>query len=64
MCVFLKERGLDIGLLNNNGHSALHKAASKGHMPVCEWLLSAEGGLSAVHLQPDGDGPRLSLLSY
>lgn len=30
MCKWLKREGLDLLLLNRNGHSALHKAAVKG----------------------------------
>lgn len=57
MCRWLRDRGLDIKLLNRNGHSAVHKAAVKGNRATCEWLLAADGGgLSAPHLQADGDG--------
>jgi ankyrin repeat protein len=57
MCQWLRERGLDLKLLNRNGHSALHKAAVKGNSATCEWLLAADGGgLGVGHLQPDGDG--------
>jgi Ankyrin repeats (3 copies) len=55
MCRWLAACGLDIAVINNNGHSALHKAASKGQSRVCEWLLNEEC-LSFKHLQPDGDG--------
>ena len=30
MCAWLRDRGLDMRVLNSNGHSALHKAAVKG----------------------------------
>ena len=60
MCRFLKEIGLDLTLKNNNGHSAVHKAAVKGRLDVCKWLLESSehggGGLSADHLKADGDG--------
>ena len=36
-CDLLSSRGLDLGILNSNGHSALHKAAVKGNHQVCEW---------------------------
>lgn len=36
MCRWLRAQGLDLSLLNRNGHSALHKAAVKGHRHVCE----------------------------
>ena len=57
MCRWLQSIGLELGLLNDNGHSALHKAAVKGQRSVCAWLLSPEGGrLGAKHLLADGDG--------
>ena len=43
--------------------AALHKAAVKGQRAVCEWLLSAEVGLSRVHLSADGDGNTPSLMA-
>ena len=42
-------------MVNLNGHSALHKAAVKGHAALCAWLLGP-GGLGAAELRPDGDG--------
>lgn len=57
MCQWLRDRGLDLHLLNRNGHSALHKAAVKGNVATCEWLLAAHGGgLGIRHLQGDQDG--------
>ena len=57
VCRWLCASGLDVAVLNCNGHSALHKAAIKGNAKVCEWLLSADGGrLSERHLQADHDG--------
>ena len=38
---YLRGLGLDLGLLNDNGHSALHKAATKGHADACEWTKFA-----------------------
>ena len=61
-CRWLLGRGVDINVLNHNGHSALHKAAVKGRRDVCEWLL-AEGGLGVRHLQPDGDGNTPALMA-
>ena len=61
---WLLRRGLDVGLLNCNGHSAVHKAAVKGRRAVCEWLLSPEGGgLGARHLRADGDGNTPSVMA-
>ena len=48
VCRWLRARGLDVRVLNCNGHSAVHKAAIKGHRAVCEWLLSAEAGLPGM----------------
>jgi ankyrin repeat protein len=56
MSKWLLVAGLDLTLLNRNGHSAVHKAAVKGHRRICEWLLSDEVGLGAAHLQADQDG--------
>jgi len=55
MCAWLRRVGLDLKLLNHNGHSCLHKAAVKGRRRVCEWLV-AEGDLRAEHMRPDQDG--------
>lgn len=44
-------------ILNGNGHSALHKAAVKGHARVCRWLLADDGAaLGLEHVGADGDG--------
>ena len=63
MCRWLKQRNLEIGKLNHNGHSALHKAAVKGNAAVCEWLLGPEVGLDVQHLAPDGDGNSPSVMA-
>jgi hypothetical protein len=55
MCRFLSALGLDLSIINFNGHSALHKAASKGQARVCAWLLNEEC-LGIQHMQPDQDG--------
>lgn len=55
MCRWLLKRGLDLTLLNRNGHSAMHKAAVKGQSEVCRWLLD-EAALDWRHMQADGDG--------
>eukprot|EP00958_Prasinococcus_capsulatus_P009062 scaffold888_cov569-Prasinococcus_capsulatus_cf.AAC.15 len=56
MCRWLQAEGLDMHLVNRNGHSALHKAAVKGNRDVCEWLLSDEVGLGKDHMRADSDG--------
>ena len=54
MCRWLQSVGLDLTLLNHNGHSAVHKAALHGNRPMCEWLLGDGGPLTAaVHMRPD-----------
>ena len=63
MCRWLQTRSLDIGLLNHNQHSAVHKAAVKGNRAVCEWLLGPEVRLGAVHMQPDADGNSPSVMA-
>jgi ankyrin repeat protein len=63
VCRWLQSVGLDLTLLNHNGHSAVHKAALKGNQRVCEWLLSPEVGLGSAHLQADGDGNAPSRLA-
>lgn len=55
MCRWLSAIGLDVRVVNSNGHSALHKAASKGRRAVCAWLLNEEG-LREEHMRADGDG--------
>lgn len=53
---WLLAAGLDYGAVNHNGHSALHKAAVKGQVEACGWLLSVAGLTPALHARPDGDG--------
>ncbi|KAF0695926.1 Aste57867_13274 [Aphanomyces stellatus] len=58
---FLVECGnLNCAILNRNGHSALHKAAIKGHEDICMWLLTPRtaggGGLTRQHMQADDEG--------
>lgn len=56
----LKTRGLDLGVLNRNGHSVLHKAAIKGQGDAIEYLIGPkeEGGLELglEYMRPDSDG--------
>lgn len=56
---YLHDMGLDCGIINKNGHSALHKAAIKGNIEICQWLVGTgegEGNLSFRHMAPDQDG--------
>lgn len=55
MCRWLAAIGLDVRIINRNGHSALHKAAGKGQRATCEWLINEEC-LGADHMRADGDG--------
>ena len=43
----LHERGLDLRILNRNGHSVLHKAAMKGKEAAVQYFTTPEdeGGL-------------------
>ncbi|KAL3788790.1 hypothetical protein HJC23_006243 [Cyclotella cryptica] len=36
---WLFESNADFSLVNDNGHSALHKAAQRGNIPACKWLV-------------------------
>lgn len=57
MLEYLKQKHLDLAVLNANGRSAVHKAGLKGHLKACQWLLSPEGaGLSLKHVGPDVEG--------
>lgn len=60
MLVYLKEKGLDLTILNANGRSAVHKAGLKGHLAACKWLLTSTehggAGLSLLHVGPDIEG--------
>ena len=40
MLSLLQGYGLNLGLLNLNGHSAIHKAAVNGRLEACQWLLT------------------------
>ncbi|CAE7358993.1 ANKRD52 [Symbiodinium natans] len=67
MCRWLQHEGLDLKVLNLNGHSALHKAAVKGRWDCCTWLLRQDmddgGGLGLEQLGPDRDGNRPSTMA-
>jgi hypothetical protein len=40
LCRFLRDSGVTMNLLNNNGHSVLHKAAIKGNTDILRWFLA------------------------
>ena len=40
MLILLQSYGLNLGILNLNGHSAIHKAAVNGRLKACQWLLT------------------------
>ena len=51
-CRWLLERGIDFTLVNQAGHTAVHKAAWKGHKACLEWMLvDAEGPHLAYQLR-------------
>lgn len=67
MLKLLQSYGLDLKILNYNGHSAIHKAAVNGRLQACKWLLLPDadedcsvesgGGLcAAVHMRADRSG--------
>jgi ankyrin repeat protein len=39
-CKWYTYVGLDLSLPNKQGHTALHKAAYKGHDALCRWLIA------------------------
>ena len=44
MCMLLlHDFEVDFTLLNHNLHSVFHKAAVKGNIDVCRWLLESSG---------------------
>ena len=53
--IICTQRGLDFKIINNNGHSAIHKAAIKGNMKACLWLINV-AGLGLDHCKPDREG--------
>ncbi len=55
MLEWLYAQGLDLHVINYGGHSALHKAALKGHARACRWLIDI-AKLGRRHMQPDADG--------
>lgn len=38
-CEFLLEKGLSLTRPQSSGHTALHKAAERGHLPLAKWLV-------------------------
>ena len=64
---YLREHGLDVGIVNFNGRSALHKAAGKGRVAVAEWLLTSvsQGGAGLGYWQmlPDRQGNSPAVLA-
>ena len=48
---WLKAIGLDVGLINSNGHGMLHKSAQRGKEHVCRWVFeSATQGENSMDL--------------
>lgn len=58
---WLHYSGADFSLVNDNGHSALHKSAQRGNVSACKWLvdmfLHQESGFDGCLLiGPDAEG--------
>jgi hypothetical protein len=47
--------GVSLDYLNNNKHSALHKAAQRGLQEVCEWLVHTVGLKDCQYFQESHD---------
>ena len=45
--------GVDCGLINENGHSPLHKAAIYGRADVCDFLINRTVCCGREHTSPD-----------
>ena len=43
-CQWLLDSGIDFTLVNQAGHTAVHKAAWKGHSECLEWMILADHG--------------------
>ena len=55
MFVYLRSKGLEVYHINGNKRSALHKAAVKGNVETCRWLIEyCKFGYR--HMQPDVEG--------
>jgi len=46
LCLFLISKGGDRNLQNEDGFTALHWAAYRGHLPVCKAIVEVSGGVS------------------
>ena len=65
MMKWLQSIGLSLLVTNSNGHGALHKAAQRRKVDLCEWLCSSVYGKLTFHgacvkwfdiIGPDNDG--------
>eukprot|EP00516_Mucochytrium_quahogii_P006679 CAMPEP_0203756486 /NCGR_PEP_ID=MMETSP0098-20131031/9765_1 /ASSEMBLY_ACC=CAM_ASM_000208 /TAXON_ID=96639 /ORGANISM=" , Strain NY0313808BC1" /LENGTH=712 /DNA_ID=CAMNT_0050648391 /DNA_START=112 /DNA_END=2247 /DNA_ORIENTATION=- len=52
LCKYFFSLGVDFSLINENGQGCLHKAAQRGNMDLCKWLLT-EVNLSIEHFKPN-----------
>ena len=43
-CTWLLSQGIDFSLINDAGHTAVHKAAWKGHKTCLTWMILSEDG--------------------
>ena len=56
---WLLQAGMDFYTVNANGHTALHKAAQRGSMTACEWIvdtLMRDDPRGLVFIAPDAEG--------
>ena len=63
---FMESNGCQMGQINSNGHSVLHKAAQRGNSEVAKWFISKyvqnelnqdDGSKDAIEfIAPDGEG--------
>jgi ankyrin repeat protein len=43
-CKWIFDKGIDFTLINDAGHTSLHKAAWKGHEECLRWMIEDETG--------------------
>lgn len=56
---WLLQAGMDFYTVNANGHTALHKAAQRGSMTACEWIVNTlmrDDPRGLVFIAPDAEG--------
>lgn len=59
---WLHQAGMDFYTVNSNGHSALHKAAQRGSITVCKWIVDtfllqeSDDPKGLIFIEPDAEG--------